>query len=330
MKLHLASITDNRLIRTLRSYARRSRTDGVELVADPARADVVVLAEPVDWRDPYFRRVHRHPLFRAHRHRLVLYNEADTSRARLPALAVNALDVPWQIGIGSPPVREGDEPLERALGEPGSLMSFVGSRSSPVRHRILDRYPARHRAVIDTDDFDAWHSTPAERAAARRVFERSLADGLFALCPRGIGTTSLRLYEAMQAGRCPVILADPWVEDFGVDWSFALRVAEDDDDRLERILSAVPRAEALERGAEGRRQWEAAYAPERYIGTMARAAAALLERGVAVPPRTVREFIEDDARTFRLRAKTFATWLEHAPRALSGHRARASRTVVDP
>ena len=332
MKLHLTSSTDNRLIRILRAYAHQMRADDVELTSEPARADVIVLADPVDWHDPYFARARRHPLLLRHPDKFVLYNEADVSRARLPALAVNALDVPWQMGIGSPPVHEDDRPLERMLAEPTELMGFVGSRSSPVRHEILDAYASRHRTVIDTDAFDAWHATPDERTEQRRIFEASLADALFALCPRGAGTTSLRLYEAMQAGRCPVILADRWVEDYGVDWSFALRVRESDHDRLEEILRAVPRQDALERGAEGRRQWEATYAPTRYVRTLARAAAAMLERRVVVPSRSVREFLEDDARTFHLRARTLKTWVANAPRRrrASMHRPRPGRAVVDP
>lgn len=309
MKLKLITTSDNRLIRMLRRYARETPPDGVELVSDAKLADIIVFVETVDWRDPHFRRVQRHPVVREYRDKTVLYNEADTSRARLPALAVNALDVPWQIGIGSLPIHEDQAPVERADAEPTELMSFVGSRSSKVRHGILDRYASAHPAVIDTDTFNSWTSTRKERTRQRRTFERALVAGLFTLCPHGLGTTSLRLYEAMQAGRCPVILADRWVEDFGVDWSFALRVAERDHDRLEEILGAVPRGEALERGAEGRRQWEAVYSPERYLHTVAQAARTLLEQRVTVPPRTLGEVLEDDLYTLELRARSIRNWL---------------------
>ena len=128
-----------------------------------------------------------------------------------------------------------------------------------------------------------------------------------------MGTTSLRLYEAMQAGRCPVILADRWREDIGIDWSFAVRVAERDHDRLEEILGAVPRAEALERGAEGRRQWEATYAPERYVRTLAHAARTLIERRVTVPPRTLAETLEDGFYTAWLQARSLRRRLDRPP-----------------
>lgn len=311
MKLKLTATTDNRLIRMLRRYARKTRDSDVELVSDASQADVIVFAEAVDWRDPHFHRVQRHRLLRRYPEKVVLFNEADRSRARLPALAVNALDVPWQIGIGSLPIHEDQKPIERIVSAPTELMSFVGSRSSRVRERILDRYAPTQRAVIDTDTYDAWHCTPAERDRQRQTFESAMAAGLFTLCPKGVGTTSLRLYESMQAGRCPVILADDWVEDTGVDWSFALRVAEKDHDRLENILDSIARNEALERGAEGRRQWDAAYSPTRYIHTLAHAAQRMVERGVTIPPRTPRELVEDSLYTGYLRARCLKLQLEH-------------------
>ena len=312
VKLHLTTTKDNRLIRTLRRYARQSRGADACLVGDPARADAIVFVETVDWRDPHFLRVHRHRLTREHPDRVVLFNEGDVSRARLPAVAMNATRAPWQIGLGSLPIHEDQPPIEPIATEPTELMSFVGSRTSPVRHRILDRYASVQPAVIDTDAYDAWHTTRAERSAQRRAFEHALAAGLFALCPRGGGSggsgrSSLRLYEAMQAGRCPVILSDRWVEDHGVDWSFALRVAEADCERLEELLGAVSRDEALARGAEGRRRWEAAYAPERYLDTLGSAVRTLLERGARVPRRRLVDVLRDARYATLLRARQLQT-----------------------
>ena len=308
----LVATGDNRLIRTLARYARQTTSRDVERVADPARADAIVFVETVDWRDPHFHRVRRHRLALAHPGKVVLFNEGDVSRARLPAVAMNATRAPWQIGMGSPPIHEDQPPIEVAPGEPDSLMSFVGSRTSRPRRRILDRYASTHPMVIDDDDYDVWHATPAERSERRRVFERALASGLFALCPKGGGSggsgrSSLRLYEAMQAGRCPVVISDRWVEDHGVDWRFALRVPEADCDSLEELLGAVPRDEALARGAEGRRQWEAAYAPERYFGTLGRAVRTLLERRAAVPPRRAVDVLGDARCAALLRTRCLHT-----------------------
>jgi len=281
------------MLRILRRYARELSVGNVVLTESPAEAEAILFVETVDWRDPLFTRVLAHPLMKRYRHKVVLYNEAEDSRARLPSIAMNAANVPWQIAMGSLPIHEDQAPIAPMSDAPGELMSFVGSRNNQLRHQLLDTYAQTQPAVIDTDAYDAWHTTRSERSEQRRTFEQALSAGLFALCPRGGGTTSLRLYEAMQAGRCPVILSDEWVEDHGVDWSFAVRVAEVDIDRLEPILSAIPRSEALQRGAEARRQWEVAYSPARYLDTLADAARALLDRQVTVPARNPLQLLGD-------------------------------------
>lgn len=293
MKFKIEATTDNRLYRLLQRYQRQMRDSDVEIVRRRCEADAIVFAETLDWKDPQFQRVHRHPAMREFPEKCVLFNEADRSSARLPAIAVNARNVPWQLGIGSLPIHEDQHPILPARSAPSELMSFVGSRSSAVRTRLLDLFSVEHDAIVDTDSYNAWSTTPEERARQRRVFERSLASAAFSLCPRGLGTSSLRLYESMQAGRCPVIIADDWVEDYGVDWSFAVRVAESDVERLPSILSAIPRSEAIERGQAGRAQWEASYSPQRYVHTLAHAALAMVERKATIPDRTLLDVAQD-------------------------------------
>ena len=49
----------------------------------------------------------------------------------------------------------------------------------------------------------------------------------FILCPRGIGTSSWRLFETMKAGRVPVIISDQWVPPEGPSWlECSIRVPE--------------------------------------------------------------------------------------------------------
>lgn len=57
---------------------------------------------------------------------------------------------------------------------------------------------------------------PGKRDRFRWLMERSV----FALCPRGYGRTSFRLYEAMDFGAVPVyIYDDPWLPYSELDWS---------------------------------------------------------------------------------------------------------------
>ncbi|HEY3332060.1 MAG TPA: exostosin family protein [Capsulimonadaceae bacterium] len=105
---------------------------------------------------------------------------------------------------------------------PRLLYSFRGIMSHPVRQLLFD-------AGLSTPD------TPVERVETwggkdddeRTSYFEQILDTRFVLCPRGWGTSSIRMYEAMQLGRVPVIIADEWVAPEGPAWSkFSIRVSE--------------------------------------------------------------------------------------------------------
>ena len=73
----------------------------------------------------------------------------------------------------------------------------------------------------------------------REQYLNSLQRSKFILCPRGNGVSSLRLFEAMRAGRVPVIISDDWVPPYGPDWSsFSIKVNESEIHRIPEILEA--------------------------------------------------------------------------------------------
>ena len=59
-------------------------------------------------------------------------------------------------------------------------------------------------------------------------------------CVRGVqGTSSFRVYEALSAGRVPVIISDDWVAPTGPDWSrFSVRWPEERVAELREVLNA--------------------------------------------------------------------------------------------
>lgn len=137
----------------------------------------------------------------------------------------------------------------------------------------------------NTSDFDVWHAEGDELERRSREFATSLTGSAFVLCPRGIGTSSMRLFEALAAGRAPVIIADDWLAPPHVDWSFAIRVPE----RRIHTIPDVLRAhadEAVERGDAARDAWLAHYSPERLFHTVGESLDCLLEgkRGGRRPP----------------------------------------------
>jgi hypothetical protein len=101
---------------------------------------------------------------------------------------------------------------------------------------------------------------------------QALRDASFAVCPRGVGTASIRLFEAMRLGVAPVILSDRWVAPRGPSWeTFALRWPEG---RLPSLAHALAerRDTAIERGELARQAWEEWFAPEVFFDRLVDAA----------------------------------------------------------
>jgi len=86
------------------------------------------------------------------------------------------------------------------------IANFVGSRSHPVRDRLLtlENTPGFY---INTQR----HSLPD--------YCRVLARSIFTLCPRGYGQTSFRIAEGLQYGSIPVYISDDFIQPHNVDFN---------------------------------------------------------------------------------------------------------------
>ncbi|WP_217633634.1 exostosin domain-containing protein [Thiocapsa roseopersicina] len=128
------------------------------------------------------------------------------------------------------------------------LFSFVGrSETAPVR-RALVQLQHRRGLVLDT-------SAPGTSLAID-AYARVIQESAFVLCPRGFGSSSFRLFEAMKTGRAPVILADDWIPPVGPEWDrFAIIVPESDVTSLPQLLEARE-AESVNMGELARDAWE--------------------------------------------------------------------------
>lgn len=142
--------------------------------------------------------------------------------------------------------------------QPTRLFSFRGNvRSHPVRQTIADA--GFHSEDISITWTTQWFDHDDDAKAA---YARDLYDSKFVLCPRGIATSSYRLYETMSMGRVPVILSDEWCPPAGVFWNeCALWIAED---RVAELPEIIRRHEPYwhEMGQNARRAWETFFAPD--------------------------------------------------------------------
>jgi len=125
-------------------------------------------------------------------------------------------------------------PNEDISVEKELLCSFVGSDTHPIRKKMIQQFE-------NDDDFAIIHREWAMNVgeASLNLFKRITKRSVFALCPRGYGKTSFRMYEVMQMGAIPVYLSDdhylPWADE--LDWNeFAVLVKEKDIPNIKTIL----------------------------------------------------------------------------------------------
>jgi hypothetical protein len=285
-RVHLTSVTDGRPetpevdrfpVRHLRACAAQDRRRRHQLEEDPAGADVILFVEGN--RDlaggPFFSEVRAARLYQRYPERCFLHSGVDRVVPFLPGI-YPSLERSWSwpgwTRGGCYLIQKNPFLAGAAAATRQYLASFVGcSGETPVRHRLraLERSPGF--LVRDTTTAFVGAIRRGDQAALNQLkaaYGEVCAASKFMLCPRGVGASSVRLFEAMELGIAPVVLADDWVEPVGPRWAdFAVRVAERDVIRLPQILAARE-PDHLRLGSAARRAWEDHYAPETLFDTV--------------------------------------------------------------
>jgi hypothetical protein len=259
----IATAGDHPWSRALRAdveaVARLDRIGEHALVTDPGEAEVILFVDPhqhpSDWRQ---RAIRRHPLVRELPEKVFVYDERDLPRDSLPGVYV------------SMPRGSFDPRRHRAFAyyrlatdvgvpddSPDLLFSFQGRRVGPVRPAVL--VLSHPRAVVeDTSRYDFFGPQSPTLEEARRRYRETMRRSKFVLCPRGSGTASFRLFEALASGRVPVVVSDDWVAPEGIAWeTCSVRIPEHEvetiPDRLEALESQWP--ELSSAAASVYREW---------------------------------------------------------------------------
>ena len=165
--------------------------------------------------------------------------------------------------------------VPRPDAEPELLWSFVGSVATcPAVRGALVALGDERAHTVDTAGWNDHHRWQFEgpgragRSEALRSYAETLHRAKFVVCPRGEGLSSVRLFETMRVGRCPVIVSDGWTPPPLVDWeSCAIRVAQRDVRHLPAMLREREH-EAAALGREARAVWERRYSPAAMLDTL--------------------------------------------------------------
>jgi hypothetical protein len=215
----------------LKQSALACRSPVHQVVANPEDANIILFSDSPSNNQADVR---NHALTRRFGKNVFIYstNDADLplvpgvytsaeSRWYLPShvrsgFYVKVFDHDW---IQPSPIKE----------RPPYLFSFCGSFDTHPFRRRLAKLENAHSFIRDTskDEARGFGKSADIYQQWQTEYFRVMYDSMFVLCPRGNAPSSYRIFEAMKAGRIPVIIADEWVPPAGPNWSeFSLQVPE--------------------------------------------------------------------------------------------------------
>jgi len=271
MLIHVAVARDSP-----RSAARRddilamhafSCTKQHRLTEDPEAADLIVLSGDIET----LAHARANKLLQRYPEKTMAYAEIDTVIPFVPGVYASAAKerglklrrTQSNIYFSRYGCSMNPEVRHRPLEPKELLFCFRGRRDCTVRTNILN-YPYNRPdvEVLETSGWMHWKEGIVGTRQAQKDYADALARSHFALCPRGMGFGSIRLFEVMEMGVAPVLLADRYALPPGPDWnSFLLQFPEREFRRLPELLEPHV-AESEERGRRAREVWEQFFAPE--------------------------------------------------------------------
>jgi len=271
MLIHVAVATGTAksLVRRDELLAMHARSSSGlhQLTEDPRAADLIVLAGEIE----SLAEAQANPLLRQFPEKTFTYSEID----RLPFW------VPGVYGSGGKP-----GPINLHRVQSNIYFSRYGSsKNTEIRHRpnepkhllfcFRGRKDCRVRAdlinhpwnrpdieVLEANAYMHWKKGNVGQNTSQKDYADALAHSHFALCPRGMGFGSIRLFEVMEMGIAPVLLADLYALPPGPDWQkFLIHIPERDFAKLPQILEAR-KADSTEMGRLAREAWEQFFHPD--------------------------------------------------------------------
>jgi hypothetical protein len=187
-------------------------------------------------------------LYRAHQSKCICITETDTPSYRMPGLyAANkkglltlsrTKTIDYFISAQANPNPE----IAKVAGlkfDKRYLYSFMGKANSWPRKRLFRYVHSSSDTLIETaHSYHHWANDAHEssKEGQRRRYAEVMASSKFALCPRGCGISSYRLFESMSLGVCPVVISDSWRPIEEIDWNFALFVPERKISQIDQVM----------------------------------------------------------------------------------------------
>ncbi|MEO8043835.1 MAG: exostosin family protein [Spartobacteria bacterium] len=257
-------------------FAIQQRTTHT-LASNPDAADFILAPIQGEGYGPCFEALRDSAFYRRHAAKLIAYspdgNQFPAIRGLYPSISRQWVRKGWAlpahyISSHYPKFRFTEEEIR----DKDILFSFVGSsRTHPMREKIV-RWRHPRAALVDVSagaDPRYWWERDDRNdfvALFRDVARRSQ----FVICPRGISPSSIRLFEAMEAGAVPVIVSDKLELPLGPDWDkFSFHVREQEIEALPQMIEGW-QDRAASMGATARKEWQEHFAPQAAVASVIR------------------------------------------------------------
>jgi Exostosin family len=228
----------------------RSGSFYFDVTNEPATADLIVFGF-----DDY-RYIRASELYKQHKDKCICVSETDRPRFFLPAIYSSNMRT-MLIGVGRSETMNYPcsqircwnrwvTKLAEVKREKRFLYTFMGGSTSFARKRLFrhfcgnaGKWECDDVLIEATDPYDHWNDDDdyaVRKDDSQKRYAEVMAESKFVLCPRGVGQSSLRLFEAMETGVAPVIISDRWIPIPHIDWSFAIFVKERQIAELDQII----------------------------------------------------------------------------------------------
>ena len=230
--------------------ARHDHQKQHHVVDCPTKADIILFISDKRY---YHSGIYCSEIFKEYADKCLVFDFHDRTIPRIPGLYATIPAYLHSYPIyeyGFYPYNYGCFDLDAAIDSFSGykyLFSFIGS---------VNTYPNLRSEVVNLVHPRSYLKDTSNGGSVE-IFSDVLINSKFILCPRGIAPSTIRSFEAMRAGRVPVIIADEWRENIiDGDWKeFSIRIDEKDVRLIPNILETLePRA--VEMGRKARLAWE--------------------------------------------------------------------------
>lgn len=253
------------------SSLKLHQTDEIQITQDSHDATIILFMGSGIARRSYFSANHlkQHPLYKSYPNRCFIWCTEDKPLDYLPGLYTslpNRFFKPnkhkaftyCQIPTSNISV---SERVNKDI-----FYNFVGGITSDIRHRLISVNHGSDTLVKERLNFN--HGNPASDFD-KKFFAEILQRSYFTLCPRGVGASSYRIFEAMRFGSVPVFISDELVLPDGPDWSkCSVRIPEREIYSIRKILEN--QTEALQMGERAKYYYDLYFSEKNFLTNIVR------------------------------------------------------------